>query len=126
MILKRVRPTFKATCRVAGKILPTFGQASRIMIEISLATTSLRFAMLQDFLFRLLNPALIWILIPITWLLLTTVVEILKLVQKHRERMALINQGIHPDLEPDEREAVASELHDAVEHVTRETAEYVR
>lgn len=54
---------------------------------------------MENFLMKLLNPALIWVLIPITWLLLTTVVEILKLAQRHRERIAMINQGMHPDLE---------------------------
>ena len=56
---------------------------------------------MESFFMRLLNPALIWVLIPITWLVLTSVVEVLKLAQRHRERMALIQQGIHPDLEED-------------------------
>ena len=86
---------------------------------------------MQEFFFRLLNPALIWIFIPITWLVLTSIVEILKLVQKHRERMALIHQGIHPDLELEEASAdfdgeMRSTPAREVERATRETAEYVR
>ena len=78
---------------------------------------------------RLLNPALIWIFIPIAWLLFSTIVEIIKIAQRHRERMALINQGIHPDLDgpTDPASSAVDDLDESlaeVKVVLRETADY--
>ncbi len=50
----------------------------------------------------ILNPATVWILIPIVAILCGTVTSILKKVQKHQERMAMIHSGMHPDFPPGE------------------------
>ena len=49
---------------------------------------------------RLLHPGIVWVLIPITWLVVTGVVEVIQSVQRHSERIAMIEQGIHPDSAP--------------------------
>ncbi len=49
------------------------------------------------------NPALIWVLIPIIYFVVSGICEFTKLVHKHQERMALIRQGIHPDLVESDR-----------------------
>lgn len=45
----------------------------------------------------LLRPDVIWVLIPIVAILGGIGHKIVKLVIAHRERMAMIEQGIHPD-----------------------------
>lgn len=44
-----------------------------------------------------LNPALVWILIPLTAMLLGGIGEIYKRYCEHQERIAMIENGIHPD-----------------------------
>ncbi len=73
------------------------------------------------------NPALIWVLIPITYFLVNGICEFTKLVQRHQERMALIRQGIYPDLiESDERPDTSPVNHNKTDspHVIRETVDY--
>ena len=45
-----------------------------------------------------LNPAVVWVLIPIAAILTTGIQQLVKMYFRHRERIALIEQGIHPDL----------------------------
>ncbi len=55
-----------------------------------------------------LNPAVVWVFIPIIAILGGTVTTIIRKCQKHRERMAMIAAGMHPDFpiggEPDDDE----------------------
>jgi hypothetical protein len=50
----------------------------------------------------LLRPELIWAVIPITALIIWGIITIVGQVHKHRERQAMIEQGIHPDYPPDQ------------------------
>jgi hypothetical protein len=52
----------------------------------------------------LCNPECLVFAIPIIAILCGAVIAIIKLVIKHRERMELIRQGIHPDYPPDQVE----------------------
>ena len=51
---------------------------------------------------HLLNPAVIWVLIPIVAILVGAIARIIQRSQEHRERMAMIAAGLHPDFPPDE------------------------
>ena len=46
------------------------------------------------------NPAVLALLIPIVAIVMTGIVGILKCMNTHRERMAMIEQGMHPDSPP--------------------------
>ncbi len=46
---------------------------------------------------QLLQPEILVFLIPIIAVLMGGVLGIVKLLIKHRERMAMIEQGMHPD-----------------------------
>lgn len=50
----------------------------------------------------LFNPAVVWVLIPIVAILAGTIAKIIQRSQEHRERMAMIGAGLHPDFPPDE------------------------
>ena len=50
----------------------------------------------------LLRPETIIFLIPIVAIITGGIVAIVKIVIAHRERMALIEQGLHPDHPPEE------------------------
>ena len=52
---------------------------------------------------RLFQPDLIWAVIPIVAILVWGIVTIVDKVHTHRERQAMIEQGIHPDFPPDDR-----------------------
>jgi hypothetical protein len=65
----------------------------------------------------LLSPAIVWVFIPITAILIGGISKILQQSQRHRERMAMIAAGIHPD-DPE-----GGEL-DAADQNLRETAAY--
>jgi len=57
----------------------------------------------QEGLFDLLRrPDFVVFLIPITAILVGGVIAITKMGIAHRERMAMIQQGIHPDYPPEE------------------------
>ena len=43
------------------------------------------------------SPAVVWVLIPLTVLTFLGLQQLAKLYFNHQERMALIDQGIHPD-----------------------------
>jgi hypothetical protein len=47
---------------------------------------------------RLLDPAVVWVVIPVTAIVMGCLTAIVKSVIKHRERMAKIGMGIDPDL----------------------------
>jgi hypothetical protein len=51
---------------------------------------------------KLLDPAILGILIPIIAILGAVSVLITQRVIRHRERMAMIERGMHPDLPPPE------------------------
>ncbi len=51
---------------------------------------------------RMLRPEIFGMLIPICGFLVAGIVIIVKMLIVHRERMALIEQGMHPDLAEDE------------------------
>jgi hypothetical protein len=56
--------------------------------------------------FLLFNPAVVWVLIPIVAILVGATAKIIQRSQEHRERMALIAAGLHPDYPPtDEADA---------------------
>ena len=44
-----------------------------------------------------LNPAVVWVLIPIAAILLSGIQALAKMYFTHQERIAMIEQGIHPD-----------------------------
>jgi hypothetical protein len=66
----------------------------------------------------LFSPAIIWVFIPITAIIVGSLATIIHKSQQHRERMAMIAAGMHPDYPPDEEVAENSE--DAL----RDTAAY--
>ena len=43
------------------------------------------------------SPAVVWVLIPLTVLTFLGIQQLAKMYFDHQERMALIDQGIHPD-----------------------------
>jgi hypothetical protein len=47
---------------------------------------------------RLFSPEVIWVLIPITGIVVWGITEILQQIHRHQERQAMIEQGMHPDL----------------------------
>ena len=51
---------------------------------------------------QLLDPDTFALMIPIVVILVVGIVAIVAMWIKHRERMGLIEQGIHPDHPPDE------------------------
>jgi len=48
------------------------------------------------------NPATLVLLIPIVAILVGGITGIVKLLLRHRERMAMIERGLHPDYPPEE------------------------
>lgn len=44
-----------------------------------------------------LNPAVVWVIIPVAAIVLGGVSEIYKMYCRHQERIAMIENGIHPD-----------------------------
>ncbi len=60
--------------------------------------------MLQDpFWTRLLEkPEILGVLIPIIAVIAFATIVIIKLLIRHRERMAMIERGIHPDYPPED------------------------
>jgi len=44
-----------------------------------------------------LNPAVVWVLIPVTAILVGGIQQLVKMFLTHQERIAMIEQGIHPD-----------------------------
>ena len=51
---------------------------------------------------RLLSPELIWVFIPVVAILCGAITSIVKRAHRHRERMAMIAAGMHPDFPPGE------------------------
>lgn len=58
------------------------------------------------------RPETLALLVPIAAILMLGIIAVLKTLIKHRERMAMIEQGMHPDVEAHE----AVDHQDAVEH----------
>ena len=50
----------------------------------------------------LFSPAVVWVWIPITAILVGTVASIIHRWHQHQERMAMIAAGLHPDYPPGE------------------------
>lgn len=48
------------------------------------------------------NPATLVLLIPIVAILVGGITGIVKLLLRHRERMAMIERGLHPDYPPEQ------------------------
>jgi hypothetical protein len=46
-----------------------------------------------------LNPAVVWILVPITAIVLASAQKIYEQYCRHAERIEMIQSGIHPDLD---------------------------
>lgn len=46
---------------------------------------------------KMLDPAVSWVLIALCAIVVGGIVTIVKAVIRHRERMALIDAGLHPD-----------------------------
>ena len=60
----------------------------------------------QESLFDLLRrPDFVVFLVPISLFVIGGVIAITKIVISHRERMAMIERGIHPDYPPEEETA---------------------
>lgn len=51
-----------------------------------------------------LNPAVVWVLIPISFFVVTGIKEIYERYCQHQERIAMIENGIHPDAIPEDDE----------------------
>jgi hypothetical protein len=49
---------------------------------------------------RILDPAILGLLIPVVALLVGGAIVITKMVTKHQERLAMIERGINPDAPP--------------------------
>ncbi len=58
---------------------------------------------------QFLRPEIIVFAIPIVAILIGGVIAITKIVIHHRERMAMIEQGLHPDHPPDEMDEARSD-----------------
>ncbi|MEZ6115517.1 MAG: hypothetical protein R3C28_02935 [Pirellulaceae bacterium] len=52
-----------------------------------------------------LNPAVVWVMIPIVAIVVTGIQQIIRMVLRHRERIAMIEQGIHPDADAPSHDA---------------------
>ena len=50
----------------------------------------------------LFDPAVVWVFIPIVAIVVGAMAKIIQRSQEHRERMAMIAAGLHPDYPPDE------------------------
>ena len=44
-----------------------------------------------------MNPAVVWVLVPVAAIVLGGVQALAKMYFTHQERIAMIDQGIHPD-----------------------------
>ena len=55
-----------------------------------------------------LNPATVWVVIPITAIVICGVRQIASMHYRHLERMAMIQQGLDPDKD-DELESLAAQ-----------------
>ena len=55
-----------------------------------------------------LNPAVVWVLIPITAILLGGIHKLYEQYCRHTERIEMIQSGIHPDLDKVELEEPAT------------------
>lgn len=57
----------------------------------------------------LVRPDVVWVLVPVVAIIIGGVIAVVQMVIAHRERMAMIEQGMHPDeqkqSEPEERPA---------------------
>ena len=62
----------------------------------------------MDVLRQFADPAVAGIMVPIAGILVGGIIAIVCIVIKHRERMAMIEQGIHPD-HPEEQPAIEHE-----------------
>ena len=51
---------------------------------------------------RILSPEIIWVFIPLVAILCGSIISLVKRGHRHRERMAMIAAGMHPDFPPDE------------------------
>ena len=49
------------------------------------------------------NPAVVWVFIPIGAIMVQGVLAILKQMNRHEERLAMIKQGMNPDTVTEER-----------------------
>jgi hypothetical protein len=58
---------------------------------------------------RLLEPEILVFCIPIVLIALGGLVKLSKMFIDHRERMAMIEMGIHPDCPPDEENPTVSQ-----------------
>ncbi len=55
-----------------------------------------------------LNPAVVWVLIPVTAILFAGIQKIYEQYCRHQERLEMIQNGIHPDLEQIEEQVPAT------------------
>ena len=55
-----------------------------------------------------LNPAVVWICIPIAAIVLSGIQALVKMYFSHQERIAMIEHGIHPDqIDPQDESGIA-------------------
>ena len=57
------------------------------------------------------HPGRLAIMIPIVLIISGAITNIVKRVVSHRERMAMIEMGLHPDYPPDEASRVSEHSH---------------
>ena len=58
----------------------------------------------MDFSSRFLNPEVLVFCIPLLAIIIGGIIAIISIFNRHRERMRMIDQGIHPDYPPEEIE----------------------
>jgi hypothetical protein len=51
------------------------------------------------------KPQMIGVMVPMVSILAFAIIILIKMLIRHRERMAMIERGLHPDYPPDELEA---------------------
>ena len=68
----------------------------------------------MDLLDRLLRPEILGVMIPIVAILTGGAIAISARITRHRERLAMIERGMHPD-QPDRAELEDSEDEDRIE-----------
>ena len=51
---------------------------------------------------RILQPEIIWVFIPLAVILCGSTIALVRRGHRHRERMAMIAAGMHPDFPPNE------------------------
>jgi len=76
---------------------PTLAACARIPLSLSAVRPATALAPTEPWYRALLDPGLVWAIIAILGLLCWTTTSIVNAHHRHRERLAMIERGIHPD-----------------------------